>query len=540
MMDSLTQARVELARLEEKAFKQLLEIRTAMTTQRTKIAEHIRQRPPIHRLPAELLVSILDLAILVHPNCHQRKWQLAQVSRRWRDIILDNPIFWTTITLTTLDHSAIRTHLKRSGNLFLDIVIKVEETPSGIFDTLQYIRLPIVMPHVHRWRSLEVFDGGGVTHDNSLWTIGEYIEDHIEEFPSLKRAIIPGTASIAYPNFLSLAHVPLLEHLELDECQGWEDFAPPSTLKTLKLNFEECASHYPLFPYLIPTQTLTTLSLSGGRTGWSLQPNSIEFPVLETLILVISGSSDFLQAIIAPNLEHFEYRPCYVDSPSLVFGGLRAKFTSVHHITFSDFTDRASDDPCALPLCEAFPNVRHAELAPQDLTGLLMVRPCSAESTHNNLYPIDVWKDLQSLTLRGPSDEWIDSLEQLPGWLLRRQKSGLPRLRIKVTDLGCFDRTVNVVDYFLRLHNHLQDYCYLEFNIPMEVNLRTVADSSLVLVSTLCPSRSQQSLSSGRSSIFPSDSKASVTLEALVNHVLWNDTMYNYSKKSWHHRRSHS
>ncbi|KIM64130.1 hypothetical protein SCLCIDRAFT_659561 [Scleroderma citrinum Foug A] len=313
MDDRLTQARVELTRLEEKAqelLKQFLEVRTAMAAQRTKITELIKQRPPIHRLPTELLVSILDLDIAVHPNCHQRKWQLAQVSRRWRDTILDNPIFWTTITLTTLNPSAIRTHLKRNGNLFLDIVIKVEESPSTIFEGLDYFRLPIVMPHAHRWRALEVFDGGGVTYEGGLWTIEEYIEEHIEEFPSLKRAIIPCTASTAYPKFLSPARVPLLEHLELDDCQGWKDFAPPSTLKTLKLTFTECPIHYPSFPYLIPTQTLTTLSLSG-MIKWSLRPNSIEFPVLETLILIINRTNDFMQAIVAPNLEHFEYRPCY-------------------------------------------------------------------------------------------------------------------------------------------------------------------------------------------------------------------------------------
>jgi len=502
MINELTQARVELARLEENALKQLLEARTAMAAQRTKITELNRLRPPIHRLPTELLVSILDLDVqAVYPNCHQRKWKLAQVSCRWRDTILDNPIFWTTINLTALQCSAIKTHLKRSGNLFLDIVIKVEETPSIIFGYLDHQRLPIVMPHVHRWRSLEVFDGGGVIGDDEFWTIEKYIEEHIVEFPSLKRAVIPSTHSTAYPKFLSPTRVPLLEHLELDECGGWRDFAPPSTLKTLKLNFTEGARHDPSFPYLLPTQTLTTLSLSGS-IDWTLQPNSIEFPVLETLILSrvidrISGSMSIMQAIVAPNLAHFEYRPYYFeysggryecDSPSLIFDGIRDKFTSVHHITFSNFTGRASYDPCALPLCEAFPNVRHAELAPQDLTGLLMDRPCSAESaeTTRNLYPIDVWKDLQNLTLRGPSDEWVNRLEQLTGWLLQRQKSGLPRLRIKVTDLGCFDRTgVNVVDYFVRLHNRLQDYCYLEFNIPMEINLRTAADSSLVLVSTL-------------------------------------------------------
>ncbi|KAL4072023.1 hypothetical protein J3A83DRAFT_4238138 [Scleroderma citrinum] len=498
-MDDLAQARVELVRLEEKAqelLDQLLEVRAAVSAQRTKISNLVRQKPPpIHRLPTELLMSILDLNINdPFLPCHRRRWELAMVSPLWRDVILDNPIFWTTIDLGTLSIPTIKMHLKRSGKSLLDIVMNVDVSLTSVYDTL-CTRMRVVLPHVHRWRTLDVLKTTAAYYGSRgvRWTVEELIDattDHCLEFPSLKCAVIPCAGSSAYPDFLSSAHLPSLEHLELEYCRAWEDFAPPSTLKSLKLIFERSAAsfQYPLFPRLIPTQTLSTLSLEGDICDWYLQPNSIQFPVLKTLILVVSRTNKLLQAIVAPNLEHFDYRFDYEGigsgslPPSVIFHGLGHKFTSVRRISFPDITmDHRSDhDPNALPLCEAFPNVRHVECGPQDLTGFLMA--CLDAKLTHTLYPIDFWKDLQSLTLRGRSDlwsDWYEGLNQLPGWLIQRQRSDLPLLHIKLVQLGCSGSSVDVADYFWHLHNCLRDYCRLEFNFPMaiEINLSTVANS---------------------------------------------------------------
>ena len=106
-MDELAHARVELTLLEEKArqlLEQLLDVRATIATQRAKIDELSRAslRPSaINRLPTEILVSILlGLDFCSHDDL-ERKQELASVCRRWRDVILRTPCFWSTISLAS-------------------------------------------------------------------------------------------------------------------------------------------------------------------------------------------------------------------------------------------------------------------------------------------------------------------------------------------------------------------------------------------------------------------------------------------------------
>ena len=102
-MDVFTQARAELSLLEDKERrlrKELLDVRTAITTQRAKITELLRTRAAaINHLPTEILLFIFDLD--VHSNPYPgRNYELAAVCRRWRDVVLDSPSLWTTIHVT--------------------------------------------------------------------------------------------------------------------------------------------------------------------------------------------------------------------------------------------------------------------------------------------------------------------------------------------------------------------------------------------------------------------------------------------------------
>ena len=103
-MHELTEARVELARLEkqeQELIEQLYNVRTAVRTQRTKLGELVRGiHAPIDRLPNELLLRIFEFSIhasiLAFPSCdvhRHRKRGLAGVSRHWRDLILRFPRF---------------------------------------------------------------------------------------------------------------------------------------------------------------------------------------------------------------------------------------------------------------------------------------------------------------------------------------------------------------------------------------------------------------------------------------------------------------
>ena len=504
-MENLAQARVELVRLEVRAqqlVKELLDVRTAVSAQRSKISQLLRQRLPsttIHSFPTELLLLILSLDVGAHPG-HERQQELARVSRRWRDVILNTPIFWTTINIGRLNTSAINAYLKRSAESLIDIVITIHSQDNLDYDKLT-LYLAIVTPFADRWRSL-VFDIEGQASELDITTpIGVFITEAIGHlrFPSLRRVTIPYVGGIPYPDFLSPTYAPALEHLELEGFLPCENFALPPTLETLRLVADKFIddAHYPLFAYLIPTQRLTTLSLSGEIDEWILEPNSMHFPVLKTLTLSISETDRFLQAIIAPNLECFNYDANFYYWPpnakplSVVFGGLGPKFTNVQHISFPHTTDLISRLPDnengALSLCEAFLNVRHAELNLLDLNNLFPGRSAAEFG-----YPIDCWKDLQSLTLRtGSHFLWVEGLNYLSQWIIQRQKSGLPPLHVKLTG---FASTEYSDDSLECLHDSLGYYCSLEVDFPMKkktVYLSMVADSSLRMVSTLYLSQLQ-------------------------------------------------
>ena len=505
-MKNLARARAELVRLELRAqqlVEELLDLRTAVSAQRSKISQLLRQRPPstfIHSIPTELLLLILSLDVGAHPE-HERQQELARVSHRWRDVILNSPIFWTTINIPRLDASAINAYLKRSAKSLIDIVITINGQDDLDYDRLTPY-LAIVMPFADRWRSLDVVDVEPEVGE-IITPIGEFIVEAIGHlrFPSLRRVTIPYVGDIPYPDFLSPTYAPALQHLELEGFLPYENFALPPTLETLRLAAHEFdddeSGHYSSFAYLIPTQRLTTLSLSCKIDGWILQPNSMHFPVLKTLTLSVTETDRFLQAIIAPNLERFNYNPDnYVATKplSVIFGGLGPKFTNVQHISFPNFGSigRLPDNEGgALSLCKAFPNVRHAELNLLNLNNLF-----SGRSAAEFGYHIDCWKDLQSLTICIRSRFlWVkvEGLDYLSQWIIQRQKSGLPPFHVKLTGFapGKYPN-----DSLERLHDCLGYYCNLEADVPITkkaVHLSMVADNSLRMV-RLCsvfPSRNK-------------------------------------------------
>ncbi|KAG6332138.1 hypothetical protein ID866_6949, partial [Astraeus odoratus] len=328
-MDVLSQARAELMRLEEKVdelVRQLLDTRQTVYAQRIKVDGLIRQRPAaIQRLPTESLLMILTLDIQSEDRRGiARKQELASVSRRWRDVILDTPALWSSIRLLQLDGSSLKTHLRRSRESCLDIIIEEADyrPESNLFQCLD-----IAMSCAHRWRSLHVMD-----HDLVSAAVADSI--HHLNFPALENVTIQLPT---YPKFLTPTHAPTLAYLKLGGYAVSEDFLAPTTLKTLHLaldpDYDDPGAFYD-FPHFIPSQTLTTLSLTGGTDHWRLQPNSVHFPHLRSLSLFVSKAKQFLCAIVTPNLERFEMCPLLRDGfPAVVFCDLRAKFKNVRSFT---------------------------------------------------------------------------------------------------------------------------------------------------------------------------------------------------------------
>ena len=469
--DELTKARVQLTRLKEeenRLIQQLLSVRAEISLQNNKISSLIElRRPAIHLLSTEALVSIFDLVI--HDNSGytslgKRKQRLACVSRQWRDLILDTPALWSTIVVTEQHSIFTETCLKKSRETQLDIVV-TSISPA----------LNVVLSCTHRWRSLLLIG------DKSL---GDKFVKKARDlvFPTLRRVIIPSLKTTFYPKFLFSVRAPALEHLQVGGHFAWNDFCPPITLKSLDLTFFKSSDYGYSFPYLIPTHTLTRLSLSGPIDNWALRSDSIPFPHLKTLMLHVNKINMFLKAIMAPNLESFVYSSPS-DDPLKLFGDLDGKFGSVHFLCFSNVDFKTVDDTTdAEALCRAFPHVRHVELDTGCVLQLFTPRwPCGEFRT-------DLWSDLESLTLRGPRDSWHGDLQLLWSWLAARRNVYSCFTRVKVTNIEAGSPDNTLPQYFYHSYCTLKGICTLELEIlPVTFKAKILVghDSSSTLVSAL-------------------------------------------------------
>ena len=492
----LSRARTELVFLEEKArdlLKQFFDVRATIAAQRAKINYLVRRKPTaINNLPTELLTSILciDSKAFWHRS---RKWTLASVCRHWRDVIIDNPVFWTTIYLPSSRFS-ITTHLERSRESLFDIVVHAE--------TCQPLELPLascldmVLSHAHRWHSL--FIDSTVFYGQEASSLTSEVSERMNnlDFPSLKRVMIETHRShwsIARLRFICSARSPALEHLGLMGLTATPTDFSPLALKTLELNSAGYISDPGIrllsLPTLIQTQLLVKLSLAGKVDGSGLRPNSIPFPVLHTLeISNVPELNPFMDAIIAPNLEWFDYDLLdhSGDLPSATFDRLDSKFANVRHLFFS-WTPMDSDAPDpghvdALALCQAFPGVRHLTLRGRQLPYLFEWH----DSTRSRRF-IDSWAELESLTLHGLHYYWT-ARDRLLGWLVNRRALGLQLLRVKFAKQS-FDHVDTPIrtDYdFIMLYEQLKENCILElhnFELRPKMYLSMTEGSPLRVVS---------------------------------------------------------
>ena len=371
----------------------------------------------INRLPTEILVFIFDLVL----DAHYSKRILASVCRRWRDVVLQTPFFWSTIQVAS-NVSWINTHVERSRGTLLDVVI--EGAPFSPSKHLELIPgLDAVVSCAHRWRSLLVTaslwfsDDDPEGEDEELLT--EFIADRINHlhFPSLKSVAISPPCEIGHLNFLSVACAPALEHLELDDFTAVDHIPNPvAMLKTLKLNFEtERVIFREQYWRTVPTQALIKLSLSGDTESPLPQPNSLDCPSLVSLeIDNATYLRPILDAIVAPNLEQVNCSNCE-HAPSVTLSGSRSKFTNVRQLSFSCRRELFHED--SMGFCEAFPGV-HVELDGVDLPYIFEPPSIQFQHGHNSdpLYPMDLWTELKSLTFNGLHSNWLRD-DWLVDWL---------------------------------------------------------------------------------------------------------------------------
>ncbi|KAI6116400.1 hypothetical protein F5141DRAFT_1267780 [Pisolithus sp. B1] len=304
-MKELFDARAELAHLQRREWelvKELLDVHKAVTAQKLVIDELIKAStiPHVNRLPNELLAQLFLLL------SHERE-SLASVSRRWRVVIMDTPSIWSEINLRHYEGRPrlLKLHLERSRQIPLTVSLHDDQP-----------ELDVTLLHVSRIRALRIFGGA---------------PDILSRFASLT--------------------LPALEFLLVDLNSEFVDlllslYSRTPALKCLQLHglYEPLLLTDPAAGHLnsstprnmYPVESLTELSLRGAIDDWRLTPNSIHFPVLESLALRINYPVSFLEAIVAPKLERFEFSRSFKILPIYsAFNGPTSKFDNVRHFICS-------------------------------------------------------------------------------------------------------------------------------------------------------------------------------------------------------------
>ena len=464
-MNELAQARIELSLLEKQErelVKTLRDVRHAAEAQKTKIEELVKLLPPpIDRLPNELFLWIINLAIdatcalieFSHRDPHDWKIKaLMMVSRHWRNIIWHSPKLWNTIVVApSWNRSRLKAYVERSHPSPVDVEIYGWPSSAQISDLNGVLDVAALC--ADRWRNVSIY----AVHN--IYVVLRRIR-HLM-LPSLARismkdapAFLGGT-DIFDPQFFAPGNSPLLEYLEIGG-----DFITLSGLPILT-SIKEIHIHLPYSTPLVFLERLSsyprlaTLTLSGDVGTLELpRPNSIRLPFLDKLICNLPDANSLLHAIVAPRLSHFKYNWSYADGNT--FANLGSKFSSVSHLVLNSIHLESTPED----ICSAFPNVQHVEL----------YSDC-ADIMFQSTLPSFTWQHLEYLSIEGGEyaedfdgakvyDETIDEdvpefLEGLINWLQQRQNTGQSGLRIRLSFFN------GDADWISTMHDALHGLCIL-------------------------------------------------------------------------------
>ncbi|KAL4072393.1 hypothetical protein V8B97DRAFT_360983 [Scleroderma yunnanense] len=479
VIDELTQVRTELERLEKKErdlHEQLSGVRVAIDAHKSKIEDLVRTKPaPISSLPFELLSHVLELSMCATVPLHpRRKRESASVSRTWRDVILYSPTFWNNIDLIPgrANMSLVKAHVARSRQCPLDITIQSWQNSHAQLSAL----LDVIIPHVHRWRTLDI-------RLNSHHCL-QHVLDKINglKFPSLTRAAIVATAYIQYPSFLRPENSPSLENLELRPLIPTDNFPAGERITTLSLQFSPHRFEPLTLTSLLSSQKLTTLELAYSDYH-SLKPDSISLPFLTSLTLKAMYPRELISAIVAPKLSDLYFAavvPC--DQLSTVFYGFESKFRNVQHLVL-DAPSSILAVECADVVSSVFRNVRDVEMRTMETHVFF-------RTNLDGSCPADRWESLASLTFREMGAYYESSTEHLVRWLQQRKLAGRAMLRVKLVDCifrSDHDDDGDVNDGYgsrpfslLDLYDSLREICILDIvgvSLKTEVNLSLSSSS---------------------------------------------------------------
>ena len=373
---------------------------------------------PINSLPTEIVCEILTTAIEMpgfdRGYAHRdRKSELATVCRRWRDIILNTPFFWTYIDGC---HGFDLAHVRADRyKAFVDILIAT----------------------VHRWCSLTItnnFHGCRLITDRLGCTV----------FPLLTHLFIPGYWPD--PPILSLCpeYVPALKHLEISiEAFTRNHFPFPLTLEELAIHefrgWTSCSLQFLSF------QRLKVLSFRGYmKAEGEIQPDSIHLPLLTRLSFCVSYAEQLLRILSAPSLTHIDYEQQKDETLFTAFNGIPSKWANVRELWLTlplPVYSTREDYHVGLPaFCLAAPEVRSMAVMAENLNELLDCR--------QGVYPMDHWVHLEKLTVIGNVLQFNKTLlgRYILPWLKQRRDMGKSALRLSFLLIGDKAEFKNMVE----------------------------------------------------------------------------------------------
>ncbi|KAG9035135.1 hypothetical protein FRB95_012002 [Tulasnella sp. JGI-2019a] len=246
---------------------------------------------------------------------------LAQVSKSWADLIINDPRLWTFVFCGESQDDVTRA-VERSGNLPLTLITRFSKEPihqwrqgggPGVEDLLR---------HAHRWKSLALSYNGAA----ALW---HRLESGV--------GLLSLEELIGYGLQPCLANMPNLLHLSLEACvvpridvQG---------LKTLKLDKILDARADQLLALLVASPGLVELELFVLTYEESDETHScINLPALRSM-KVESGPTAFatflLAQVSAPRCDHYSIREAGFDEGEAVDPQALLRAIEPHLVTWS-------------------------------------------------------------------------------------------------------------------------------------------------------------------------------------------------------------
>ncbi|KAI6161139.1 hypothetical protein EDD17DRAFT_1590178 [Pisolithus thermaeus] len=315
---------------------------------------------------------------------------------------MDTPSIWSEINLRRYEGRPrlLKLHLERSRQIPLTVSLHDDQP-----------ELDVILLHVSRIRALRIF-GGAPDILNRFASL---------TFPALEFLLVDLNSEFVDLLLSLYSRTPALKCLHLHGLYEPLLLTDPAAGH---LNSSTPRNMYPV-------ESLTELSLRGAIDDWRLTPNSIHFPVLECLALRINYPVSFLEAIVAPKLERFEFSRSFKILPiHSAFNGPTSKFDNVRHLICS-----ASPRPemvwqgaldLAKEFCYVFPGVHHARIHMQYLCPLFS--PCrTVHHPHDHHSPIDNWTHLETLEIQDLDSNQVDM--HFMDWFTKRRDLGL-RLKL--------------------------------------------------------------------------------------------------------------